>query len=92
MFVYEQTNEVLNEIDYWDDGRNGAPLGVALLQALREMPEVETHLVMSKWAKTTIELETPFTARDVAALADFSSIARPIRLPPSPPAHFVPTA
>ncbi len=36
------------------------------------MPEVETHLVMSKWAKTTIELETPWTAREVAALADFS--------------------
>lgn len=32
-------------------GATGAPLGVALLQALREMPEVETHLVMSKWAK-----------------------------------------
>jgi 4-hydroxy-3-polyprenylbenzoate decarboxylase len=42
----------------------------AALQALREMPEVETHLVMSKWAKTTIELETPYTAQDVAALAD----------------------
>ena len=25
---------------------------------------------MSKWAKTTIELETPYTAQDVAALAD----------------------
>ncbi len=53
-------------------GATGAPLGVALLQALREMPEVETHLVMSKWAKTTIELETPWSARDVAAMADFS--------------------
>lgn len=51
-------------------GATGAPLGVALLQALRDMPEVETHLVMSKWAKTTVELETPFTAREVAALAD----------------------
>ena len=49
-------------------GATGAPLGVALLQALRDMPEVETHLVMSKWAKTTIELETPYSARDVAAL------------------------
>ena len=37
-------------------GATGAPLGVALLQALREMPNVETHLVMSKWAKTTSEL------------------------------------
>ncbi len=53
-------------------GATGAPLGVALLQALREMPDVETHLVMSKWAKTTIELETSYSARDVAALADFS--------------------
>lgn len=51
-------------------GATGAPLGVALLQALQEMPEVETHLVMSKWAKTTIELETPWTVREVAALAD----------------------
>ena len=37
-------------------GATGAPLGVALLQALRDMPNVETHLVMSKWAKTTIDL------------------------------------
>lgn len=43
--------EVMNEIDRGNDGATGAPLGVALLQALREMPEVETHLVMSKWAK-----------------------------------------
>ncbi len=72
-------------------GATGAPLGVALLQALRDMPEVETHLVMSKWAKTTIELETPWTAREVAALADFPT-ARQTRPPPSHPVHFVPTA
>ncbi|CBG89799.1 non-oxidative hydroxyarylic acid decarboxylases subunit B [Citrobacter rodentium] len=53
-------------------GATGTPLGVALLQALRKMPGVETHLVMSKWAKTTIELETPYSARDVAGLADYS--------------------
>ncbi|HBK3303065.1 TPA: UbiX family flavin prenyltransferase [Citrobacter koseri] len=52
-------------------GATGAPLGIALLQALRQMPTVETHLVMSKWAKTTIELETPYSARDVAELADY---------------------
>jgi 4-hydroxy-3-polyprenylbenzoate decarboxylase len=52
-------------------GATGAPLGVALLQALRDMPDVETHLVMSKWAKTTVELETPFSVREVTSLADF---------------------
>lgn len=51
-------------------GSTGAPLGVRLLEALRELPEVTTYLVMSRWARTTIELETPYTARDVAKLAD----------------------
>ncbi|MBW5407595.1 non-oxidative hydroxyarylic acid decarboxylases subunit B [Morganella morganii] len=51
-------------------GATGAPLGVALLQALKRFNEIETHLVMSKWAKTTIELETPYTAHEVAAMAD----------------------
>lgn len=72
-------------------GATGAPLGVALLQALREMPEVETHLVMSKWAKTTIELETPYAARTLLRWLTLS-IARLTRPPPSPPVRFVPTA
>lgn len=72
-------------------GATGAPLGVALLQALQKMPDVETHLVMSKWAKTTIELETPYRARDIAGLADFAT-ARRIRRRQSRRVHFVPTA
>ncbi len=73
-------------------GATGAPLGVALLQALRDMPEVETHLVMSKWAKTTIELETPSDgARSGRAGGLFPQPGRP-RPPPSHPVHFVPTA
>ncbi|MDT5130901.1 MAG: flavin prenyltransferase, partial [Mycobacterium sp.] len=35
-------------------GASGAPLGVRLLEALRELPDVQTHLVMSRWARTTI--------------------------------------
>lgn len=72
-------------------GATGAPLGVELLQALRAIPDVETHLVMSKWAKTTIELETPYTPAEVASW-QIIVIARPIRRRPFPPAHFVPTA
>ena len=51
-------------------GATGAPFGVRLLELLRDLPEVETHLVMSRWARTTIELETPYTVREVAKLAD----------------------
>jgi flavin prenyltransferase len=53
-------------------GASGALLGVRLLEALRELPDVETHLVISRWARTTIELETPYTAGEVAKLADVS--------------------
>ncbi|WP_275309885.1 UbiX family flavin prenyltransferase [Streptomyces yunnanensis] len=51
-------------------GATGAVLGIRLLQQLREQPDVETHLVMSRWAKPTIAMETGWTSRDVAALAD----------------------
>lgn len=51
-------------------GATGAPLGVALLEALRDIPEVETHLVLSRWARTTIELETSSSIGEVRALAD----------------------
>lgn len=33
--------------------------------------EVETHLVISKWAKTTIEKETNYTVEEVKELANF---------------------
>lgn len=51
-------------------GATGAPLGVALLKILRDLGGVETHLVLSKWAKTTIELETPYSSREVMEMAD----------------------
>jgi flavin prenyltransferase len=51
-------------------GATGAILGIRLLQELHEMAAVETHLVLSRWAKATIELETGWTAREVTRLAD----------------------
>jgi 4-hydroxy-3-polyprenylbenzoate decarboxylase len=51
-------------------GATGAPLGVRLLEVLRDLDKVETHLVLSRWARATIELETPYTAREVTKLAD----------------------
>lgn len=51
-------------------GASGAPLGVHLLQTLQTIPDVETHLILSKWARATIELETPYSVREVQDLAD----------------------
>ncbi|PEH76762.1 MULTISPECIES: non-oxidative hydroxyarylic acid decarboxylases subunit B [Nocardia] len=51
-------------------GASGAPFAVRLLQTLHEMPGVQTHLVMSSWARSNIETETPYSVREVAELAD----------------------
>lgn len=53
-------------------GATGAVLGVRLLTELRRNPQVETHLVLSRWARATVELESGLSAREVAALADVS--------------------
>ena len=53
-------------------GASGVIYGVRLLEVLRDVDSVETHLVVSTAAATTISLETDYTAEQVAALADVS--------------------
>jgi len=50
-------------------GATGAILGVRLLEALKDS-EVESHLVISNWARRTIEHETPYTFKQVCELAN----------------------
>ncbi|EMN1226279.1 TPA: UbiX family flavin prenyltransferase [Enterobacter roggenkampii] len=59
-------------------GASGAIYGVRLLQVLRNVADVETHLVMSQAARQTLSLETDLTLRDVQALADIVHDARDI--------------
>ena len=59
-------------------GANGAPLGVRLLEQLRELPEVETHLVLSRWARATVELETGLSVKEIGKLADFTILSQDI--------------
>jgi 4-hydroxy-3-polyprenylbenzoate decarboxylase len=49
-------------------GATGAILGVRLLEALKDC-DVESHLVISNWGRRTIEHETPYTIKQVCALA-----------------------
>jgi flavin prenyltransferase len=46
--------------------------GIRLLEVLRDVPEVETHLVLTSAAKRTIALETDWRSPDVEAMADVS--------------------
>jgi 4-hydroxy-3-polyprenylbenzoate decarboxylase len=53
-------------------GASGAIYGIRLLEVLRNVQEVETHLVISAAGAQTISLETDYTPADVTALADRS--------------------
>lgn len=51
-------------------GSSGVIYGIRLLEVLRELPDVETHLIMSPAARQTIALETDWKPREVEQLAD----------------------
>ena len=53
-------------------GASGVIYGIRLLEILRAVPDVETHLIMSTAAATTIGLETEVTADEVMQLANVS--------------------
>jgi flavin prenyltransferase len=56
-------------------GATGAAIGIRLLEVLGELG-IETHLVLSDWARATIKLETDFTVEAVRALASHAYSAR----------------
>ena len=49
-------------------GSTGAIFGVRMLEALKGS-EVESHLIISKWAQRTLEHETRYTVEQVRGLA-----------------------
>ncbi|HEY8340513.1 MAG TPA: UbiX family flavin prenyltransferase [Egibacteraceae bacterium] len=51
-------------------GSSAPQLGITLLQALRELDVVETHLIVSSGARATIKLESDLDVAAVEALAD----------------------
>lgn len=51
-------------------GATGVQIGYRVLQALADVPDVETHLVVSDGARVIFERETSLQMEDVLALAD----------------------
>ena len=49
-------------------GASGAIFGIRTLEALKAL-NVETHLVMSRWSRTTVSHETSYTVEQVEKLA-----------------------
>jgi 4-hydroxy-3-polyprenylbenzoate decarboxylase len=65
-----QTEKIMKRLIVGLSGSSGVIFGVRLLEILKTIPDVETHLVMSKGAEVTLGLETGKNAADVKALAD----------------------
>ncbi|CAI0641897.1 unnamed protein product [Colletotrichum noveboracense] len=61
-------------------GATGAQIGIHILQTLRRL-NVETHLIISKWAAETIKYETDYTPSAVKALADHAYSAHDLAAP-----------
>ena len=59
-------------------GASGAIYSVRLLQVLQQLPDIETHLILSNAARQTLALETDISLREVQALADVVHDARDI--------------
>jgi 4-hydroxy-3-polyprenylbenzoate decarboxylase len=63
-------------------GASGVIYGIRLLETLRRMDGVETHLVLSRGGKVNIALETDWSPTEVEALADHvhndNNLAAPI--------------
>jgi len=51
-------------------GASGVIYGIRMLEVLKAMGGVETHLVMSRYARLNIEIETTWQPQEVEALAD----------------------
>jgi 4-hydroxy-3-polyprenylbenzoate decarboxylase len=51
-------------------GASGVIFGIRMLEVLKRIPDIETHLIVSPAARVTITQETDWAVRDVEALAD----------------------
>src|SRR6187200_1964050 len=51
-------------------GSSGVIYGIMLLRALQKF-EIETHLVLSKWAEKNIEIETEENVNEIKKIANF---------------------
>lgn len=52
-------------------GASGSIYGIDLLKKLKRVANIETHLVMSDWAKENIKKETNYQPTEVTEMADF---------------------
>ena len=53
-------------------GASGVVMGYQMLKVLKQIPDIEVHLVVTEGAIKNFECETDITLKDVTALADYN--------------------
>lgn len=51
-------------------GATGIPIAVTLLRQLKNIPDIETHLIYTRGARMTLQTESSLTEAELCALAD----------------------
>jgi 4-hydroxy-3-polyprenylbenzoate decarboxylase len=69
-FKYEKDEVGMRKLVIGVAGASGVIYAIRLLEVLRDVSDIETHLVLSKAAHKTIAYETDSTAKQIIALAD----------------------
>ncbi len=64
-------------------GASGSIYGIRLLELMRPLPDVETHLILSRSGRLTLSAEHAGSVADVEALADVVHAVDNIGAPPS---------
>ncbi len=64
-------------------GASGSIYGIRLLELMRPLPDVETHLILSRSGRLTLSAEHEGSVADVEALADVVHAVGNIGAPPS---------
>jgi polyprenyl P-hydroxybenzoate and phenylacrylic acid decarboxylases len=52
-------------------GASGTIYAIDLIKKLKKIPEIETHVVFSAWAKKNLQLETDVSLKEIRELADY---------------------
>src|SRR5210317_8412 len=66
----QSEGSILKRLIIGISGASGVIYGIRMLEMLKAAGDIETHLVMSKYARLNIEIETDYTPREVEDLAD----------------------
>ena len=70
LIIYDIPKSYMKRLVIGISGASGIPLAIGVLQAIKEIPDWNSCLVISRGGEKTIEMESKYTVEEVKAMAD----------------------